>query len=404
MTNAQGIAKQVKIVKQTGLGVPGSAGSKLTRRVTSVFNLDSDTYTNNEIVDHQQSTGATAGIGKTSGKLNCLISSSTYALLWASLLRKDMAATAPIVAASVTIGAAVAGVFPLTRAAGSWLTDGVKVGDIIRLSVGTLNAANIAKNLIVTEISSATAAKVVPLNGVALVPEGPITGTTITVVGKKTIAPTSGHTNDYYSVEEWQADITKSALYTDVKVAMADVGIPATGNCTVNFDMPGLGRLRGNAEVLTAPTAATTTSVCSAVAGKVIVGGLVTPITGAQVQITGNIAPGEAEVGSNAISDHQRGRIAVSGSFTAKFSDSVLQDVRDAQSAVNIVLVAAADKTPAADFVAFNMSKVKIFSDSADDGEKEIIRTYTFTAEINGSGGPLLANDNTILSIQDSAA
>lgn len=404
MTVAQGIAKQVKIVKQSGLGVPGSVGSKLTRRVTSVFNLDRDTYVNNEIASHQQSTGATAGIGKTSGKLNCLISAGTYALQWAALLRKDFVATAAIAAASVTIGAAVAGVYPLTRAAGSWLTDGLKAGDIIRLSVGTLNAANISKNLIVASITSATVCQVLPLNGVALVPEGPITGTTITVIGKKTIAPTTGHTNDYFSVEEWQADISKSSLFTDVKVAMADVGLPATGNTTVNFDMPGLGRTRGGAEALTSPTAETTTSVLSAVAGKVLVGGVVTAITGATLQITGNIAPGEAEVGSNAISDHQRGRIAVSGSFTAKFSTTTLQDLFDSQASTGLILVAAADATATADFVSFSMSKVKIFSDGADDGEKEIIRTYTFTAEINGSGGAALANDNTIISIQDSQA
>jgi hypothetical protein len=403
MPVAQGIAKQVKAVKQTALGVPGSAGSSLVRRLTATFNLERDTYASNEIASHQQSTGATAGIGKTSGKLNCEISAGTYANFWAALLRKDMAATTPMSAVGITISGS-APAWTVTRTAGSWLTDGLKAGDVIRLSAGALNAANISKNLIVSSITSATAITVVPLNGVALVNEGPITGCTVTVVGKKTRVPTSGHTNDYFSVEQWFADLNKSELFTDVKVAMADVALPATGIATVNFDMPGLGRTTGNAEVLTSPSPETGTSILSAVAGKVIIGGAVTSVTGAQLQITGNIQAGEAEMGSNAISDHQRGRVAVTGSFTAKFSSTVLQDLFNSQASAHLILVAAANNTAASDFVGFSMSNVKIFSDGADDGEKEIIRTYSFTAAINGAGGAALANDQTIISIQDSAA
>lgn len=403
MPVAQGISKQLKIAKQTLLGVPAVTGGSLVRRLTATFNLDRDTYSSNEIASHQQSTGATAGIGKTSGKLNCEISAGTYANFWAALLRKDMAATTPIAGVSVTISGA-APIWTLARAAGSWLTDGVKAGDVIRLTVGALNAQNLNKNLVVTSITSATAMTVVPLNGDALVNEGPITGCTVSVVGKKTRVPTSGHTNDYFSVEQWFADLGRSELFTDVKVAMADIALPATGIATVNFDMPGLGRKTGPTEALAAPTPETTTSVLSAVAGKVIIGGAVTSITGAQLQITGNIQAGEAEVGSNSISDHQRGRVAVTGSFTAKFSSTTLQDLYNSQAPAHLILVAAANNVAASDFVSFSLSNVKIFSDGADDGEKEIIRTYSFTAALNGAGGPALANDQTIISIQDSAA
>ncbi len=51
------------------------------------------------------------------------------------------------------------------------------------------------------------------------------------------------------------------------------------------------------------------------------------------------------------------------------------------------------------------MSAVKLFGDAIDDGEaKELIRTYPFTAQLNGSGGASLADHQTIISIQDSAA
>jgi len=401
MTVAQGIATTFARVKQSALGTPGSTGSALARRVTATFNLDRDKYSNDEIVSHQQSTGDTAGIGKTSGKLNALLSAGTYQLEFAALLRKLFVATTPITALSITI-AGSGPTYTITRSSG-WWTDGIKVGDVIRLSVGTLNAANISKNLLVTALTQ-TVATVVPLNGVALVAEGPITGCTVTVIGKKSWVPTSGHTSDYFSWEKWHADLSRSELFTDVKVAMAEIALPASGNATCNFDLPGLGRTLGAAQVLTSPTAETTSTVLASVQGKVLVGGTVTSITGAQVQIGGNIQPGEAEVGSNAISDHQVGRVMVSGSFTAKFSSATLQTIFDNQTATSLVLVVADSSSATAEFITFVMSNIKLFSDSADDGEKEIIRSFSFTAAINGAGGAALANHQTIISIQDSLA
>lgn len=401
MTVAQGISTTFARVKQSALGSPGSTGSALARRVTATFNLDRDKYNNNEITSHQQGTGDTAGIGKTSGKLNALLSAGTYSLEFAALLRKLFVATTPITALSITI-AGSGPTYTITRSSG-WWTDGIKVGDVIRLSVGTLNAANISKNLLITALTQ-TVATVMPLNGVALVAEGPITGCTVTVIGKKSWVPTSGHTNEYFTWEKGHADLTKYELFTDVKVAMADIALPASGNATVNFDLPGLGRTLGTSATLTSPTAETTSTVLSSVQGKVLVGGTATSITGAQIQINGNIQPGEAEVGSNSISDHQRGRVTVTGSFTAKFTSTTLQAIFDAQTATSLVLVVADSASATAEFVTFVMTNIKLFSDTADDGEKEIIRTYSFTAAIDGAGGAALANNQTIISIQDSLA
>lgn len=399
---AQAIDTQYKIVKQSGLGAPGSSGSQLTRRVSAKFGLSKATYENDEIVSHQQSTGSTAGVGQTSGALNCLLSPSTYSLLFAALLRKAFTATTALTAVGITI-AGTGPTYTVTRSAGDFLAGGFKIGDIFRLTVGTLNASNINKNLQIVGLT-ATVATVIVVNGSALVPEGVITGCTVTVVGKKSIVPTTGHTNDYFSVEKWFSVLTKSELYTDVKVASAEIGIPATGNCTVNFNMPGLGRTRGTSEVLTAPAAASTTNVVTAVQGRVVVGTTVTPVTGVTINIDGGIAPGAPEVGSNAISDHTRGIIKVSGQFMAKFTATTIQDIFDAQT-ITTLMVSAADSALAnADFVGFTMSAIKVFSDDDDDGNSETIRTYNYTAQINGAGGAALANDNTIISIQDSAA
>jgi hypothetical protein len=64
----------------------------------------------------------------------------------------------------------------------------------------------------------------------------------------------------------------------------------------------------------------------------------------------------------------------------------------------------AADTTNGADFVAINLSAIKLTDDSPDDGEKGVIRTYPFTGQLNAAGGPALASDQTIISLQDSKA
>lgn len=407
MANEQGLLKQTVFAKQTsGLGVPATTGGKIKRRTSAVFSKMVDTYESNEIVSHQQSTGANAGIVKTSGKLDGLISPGTFTEQFASLLRKDAAATTAITGASLTIAASAPN-WSLTRAAGSWLTDGMKVGDVIRLSVGTLNAANASKNLLVVSITSATVMVVRPVNGVALAAEGPITGCTVTVVGKKTWAPTSGHTNDYWSVEEWYSGLGRSELFTDCKIAKADVTVPATGNATVSFDVPGLNRSENTSQQISSPASETSTNVLTAVGGLVLVNGAATAVTGIQFSIDGHIQPGEAEVGTNQIGDHIRGEISVSGQFTAKFSSTTLQQLYTGQTLFTIMVVLTDGNGAAADFVSFTVPQCKAFGDTPDDGEaKEIVRTYPFTAQIPSAtvGGPALAHNQTIISIQDSQA
>jgi hypothetical protein len=54
--------------------------------------------------------------------------------------------------------------------------------------------------------------------------------------------------------------------------------------------------------------------------------------------------------------------------------------------------------------MAFVMPQAKLFSNDVDDGEKQLIRTVNFTAEIPTTGGAALSNLQTIVSIQDSQA
>jgi hypothetical protein len=242
------------------------------------------------------------------------------------------------------------------------------------------------------------------LNLSVLIAEGPIATSTLTVIGKKALAPLTGHTDTLFTVEEWYNDISKSELFPDMRIGQLDVGLPASGNATSKFMSMGLGvRTLGVTQVLSTPTAGTTSPVLTAVRGMLLVNGAqVGNVTGVTLALKAAMTAEGPVVGSNFAPDMSRGRLEVSGQFTGLFDSHTLTTIFNTETLTSLVAVMAADTSNASDFVGFSISALKLTGADPDDGEKAIIRTYPFTAQINAAGGPSLASDQTIISIQDS--
>lgn len=406
MTVAQGINKTTAYKAQSGLGTPATgAGGFVLRRKTSVAGIKRATYANDEIVTHQQSTGVNLGTASSAWNFDGLLSPGSYSGLLATLMRKVFTATTALTGLSLTI--TMPGSIPtITRGSGDFLAGGIKIGDVIRITAGTYaNANNRDNNLLVTGVTALVITGVT-LNGSLMVAEGPIASSTVTVMGKKAIVPTTGHTDTLVTVEEWYADISKSELFPDLRIGQCDIGLPASGNSTIKLTAMGLGVRTGNVtQQLTSPTSPSSANVLTAVRGLIrVAGGASTVITGAQLTIKAALTAEGPVVGSNYSPDMARGRVEVSGTFTGLFDGTTFRDLFDAETLTSLVVVMATDTTNAADFVAFSMSAIKLTDSDPDDGEKGIVRSYPFTAQINALGSSVLANDNTILSIQDSLA
>jgi len=401
MTIASGIKKIVSWKKQSALGSAASgSGGKQARRTSSVFSSDYDTYASNEIVSHHQSTGSAYGLRKASGKLDGELSAGTYADLFASFLERDFATSVNSGALTITYGGS-AGAWTAVRASGSFLTDGFKVGMVIRASSGSVTGNN-SRNFYVTSVVALTIT-FKALDG-ATVTSGSSTTTTLTVTNKYTYAPTTGHTSDYYTFEEYYSDLTKSETFTDCVVGGIAISLPATGNATVSFTIEALDRTMGNSQVLTSPTL-TTTAIMAAINGLIQVNGSALAVaTGLTINCTKNAKNAGAVIGSNVGADVNTGKIMVSGTITAQFDSTTLQTLKDNETNTSINCVITADNTATSDFVALSFPRVKIFTDTPNDGESTIMRTYNWVAEYNGSGGTGVATEQTIMSIQDSAA
>lgn len=405
---ADGLKKQTAYKKQSALGtIASGAGGQILRRENSVFSLGKATYESDEILSHQQSTGSRHGLQSTTGKLAGLLSPGTYKEFMATALRKDFAAGATTGAlTNVTAASTGTDTGTFTRAAGSYLTDGFKAYDVMRWGgfAGGSATNNNAHNFLITALT-ATVMTVKSLDGTAVVADAAGDTVTGTVTGKKTIAPMTAHTNDYFTFEEWYADILQSEQFSDVKLNQMSLDLPASGNAKVSFDFMGLRRTLNVTQQFTSPTAETTSSILASVTGLLFVNGAnFATVTGLQMQVDDGVSADGPVVGSDYSPDLSVGRIKVTGSFSAYYQDTSLVTLFQNETVLQLAIVLAADKTPSSEFVAFSLGRLKLNGDSPDDGEKGIIRTFPFTAEINVAGGAALASDQTIMSIQDSLA
>lgn len=403
MTIATGVAKQLRYKAESAWGTaPGASGAQLLRRVTSDLSLAKDTYESNEINSHYQRVDMRHGIRSVTGSINGELSAGTYKDLIAAALRRAFGSVSALTGLSLTI-AGSGPTYTVTRGSGDWLAGGIKIGQVGRLTAGSFNAANLNKNLVVVAATT-TVLTVMPLNGVALVAEGPIASATWTVPGKTTYVPTTGHTDASFAIEHWHSDVAQSELFLGCKLNQMDVALPPTGMSTIGMQFLGKDVTTATSAYYTTPTAETSTGIFAAVNGILAAqGAAVALVTGLNFSVRGNMA-GEAVVGSNTYAGITPGRVLVDGQLTALFQDATIRDYFINETEVSLHAALAASTAAAADFIAFAFPRIKLGGAQKDDGDKSLIQTLPFTALFNSAGGASTSSEQTTVAVQDSQA
>lgn len=413
MSMASGIEKKIILAPQATKGTCPAASlatAQYLRRVTSSLNVTKETYQSNEMRADRQIADFRHGVQSVEGSITGELSPGTYKLLMAAILRKDFVAGVSDaansnVAADSTTGAA--GTFTRDDVGGSWITDGFKVGDVVRFS-GFTATANNNHNFLITGLT-ATIMTGIMLDGVAVVDEAKGQSITTTVTGKKTWTPATAHTENWFAVEHNYSDVDLSEVFYDLKVNSMAIKLPATGLATVDFGLMGLNyanKASGDAPYFTSVLAAATSGILAAVNGALYIQGTkVALLTGLDFDVAGNLSS-EAVVGSNVKPDIFDGRVAVKGNMSVFFEDATFRDYFLNETEVSINCVFTTGTEANADFIAFTMPRVKVGGASKDDGEKGLVQTMPFTALFNSSGDDGTTNTATslatTLSIQDS--
>lgn len=403
MPIASGVFKTLAYKAETTYGVAaGAAGAQLLRRVTSQIDLQKDTYQSNEIRPDHQIFDMRHGVRRVTGSIAGELSPGTWKDFVGAVVRRDY--TAGTSAASLSITVAGSGpTYTLTRGSGSYLTDGFKRGDVVRLTAGTFNAANLNKNLLIVTLT-ATVATVRVLNGTALVAEGPIASATLAVTGKKTFMPTSGHTDRSFTLEHWFADLAQSEQFLGVHPTQLDIALPPTGIATVSIPVQGQSLVTGTSQYFTSPTAVTSTGLLASVNGLISVGGnVLAAVTGASVSVQSQ-RTGEPVVGSNTVPQLYEGRMIVTGQLTVYFEDATLRNAFVNETEVEVLLALTSNNDANSDFVSLVMPRVKLNGAGKSDGEGGIVQTIPFMALLPATGGAGVANELSTIVFQDSQA
>ena len=404
MPISKSISKNLGIKKETVYGtLAGPTTARLLRRVTSNFNLVKETYASAEVRTDYQDADFRHGVRSAEGTISGEFSAGTYSDLFAAALAKAFVAGVSVAGAGITV-AASGSQYTLTRGAGSYLTDGFKIGDVVRITLATgLNADCLNKNLLITALT-ATVATCSVLNGSTMTPAA---GTTVTVAvqGKKTFVPQTGHTSDSFTVEEWYSDIAQSEVFTGCKVNTIGVSIPATGMSTVDFGFMGKDLAQtGVTQYFTSPTALGTSGVMAGVNGVVVFNGTpVAVITDASININRNIA-NTTVLGSNAIAESIDGKAMVDGSISLYFIDAVAKAAFAAETEVSLIFTLTANNLATSDFVGITLPRCKINSASKSEGDSGITMSCDFKALLATAGGTGTASELSTIVVQDSLA
>lgn len=405
MAIASGVAKQLRYKQEsTWNTAAGTSTGKLLRRVESTLDLSKDTYVSNEIRTDYQISDFRHGVRRVTGNIRGELSPGTYADFFGAALRRDFAAVVSLTGLSLTI----AGTAPnqtITRGSGDFLTGGIKIGHVIRLTAGSFTAGNLNNNMLVTAVT-ATVLTVRTLNASTITNEGPIASATVAVTGKCTYTPTTSQTDRSYSIEHWHSDIAQSELFTGCKVSSLALALPPSGMATVDWAMMGGGITTATAEYFATGslTAATTTGCIAAVNGVLLVGGsAIATCTGLSINYEGGMTA-DPVVGSNSVPFINPGRVNVTGQFTAYFENATLRDYFINETAVSLVAALTASNDNNADFICISLPRIKVGGASKNDGERGLVATFPFQALYNSAGGTGISTEATTMYIQDSQA
>lgn len=403
MSEASGLYKRLAYKKEVTFGVlPANTGGQYLRRISADLSLAKDTYGSNEIRPEQQRKDFRHGVRRGSGKISGDLSAQTWADFFGSFCKRLFTAAPSATNQSITI--AGSGPYTITRAAGSWLTDGFKIGMVGRLTAGGFTANNLNKNALIVGITATVLTVIVAASGLTLTAEGPIAAATFAATGKVTWIPTTGHVEESYAIEQFYTETPTSETFTGSKINGFTLNLPPTGVATVDFDVMSKDVTTSATQYFGAPTAATSTDSMAAVNGVLRANGTVQAVlTGLTITGAANYT-GDPVVGSNTIPKFFPGIVGVTGQATAYFDSATLRDVFLNETEIDIIGLFTGSNDPAAQFMSFVMPRVKLGSHTKSDGEGAIVVTMEFTALLNSAGGSGIATEATTLLIQDSNA
>ena len=374
--------------------LPGASGADIFRANSGAVSLSKEPIRSGENRRDGMTTRGRHGSRSVAGSYVGDLSVGTFDKWIEAVLRGTFDTPLALTALSVAADSAAK---TFTRSAGSWITDGVRIGDVVRFGAFTAGGApNNSRNFTVVALTAT----------VLTVAETPATiaqQTAITLARSKKVI--QGTTRRSFTIEEHELDIDGSEVFTGCRIGSMQLQMQPNGMATLTFGIVGqdMQVMTGaQAPYFTAPVATVTLGL-TAVEALIRLGSTpVLDITGIDLTVNLNAA-GQPVVGSNITPDVFDNLATIEGSITA-----LRQDVSRVQNFLNedqlsLSLVFAENTAQPAPFCAFSLCNFTFSSATKSELGSDGPRTQTLNLLVGKDerGG---AYDPTMISFQSSAA
>lgn len=341
---------------ETVLGTQSVAAGQVLRRVSSTLALSKDAFTSNEVRPDQQVYDARHGVRRVAGNIQGELSTRSYDDFIEASLRGTWTAgvsitqTTPSMSTATLAATTGASTGVFTASAGSFLTSGLRTGDVIRVTGST---GNTNRNFRIVSMT-ATVLTVFP----APVTVAAATTWGITVQGRKLA---TGVSQRSFTVEQFYPDIDVSETFLGCRVGEMQISLPPTGMATASFGVQGTNMLStsaASAPVFASPAAAASTNILAGVNGSLSVAGAPSAIV-TQLDFTvSNNLNSEPVVGSVIVPEIFYGRTVVNGTLSAYFENQTLLNYFINET--EVALAVQMDDANGTDFMAFRFNRVKL--------------------------------------------
>lgn len=412
MAIQRGISREVRYKKATSYGVlPGATGAQVIRRVQANLDLQKPAFGSQEQRSSQQRAFMRSGQRSSVAQVVGELSPSTYKDWIKSALRQGASDLTPATTGALTNLTTSATAPHIVRAAGSFITDGFKAGDIIYgtgwAAPATGNNSKYWRIVSMTALNLTLALLDDPDPGIVAKAAGD--SVTIRVAGRKMMTPDLFNTQsrDYYFLESWNGEINKSEMGDSMSVNTMQISMPPNNIAQIAFGFVGRDLIPNESMYFTTPTGQTSTDLVTSLTGSMrFLGGNFTgdqlTITSLSISLNNDIsAPNVAF--SQTRPDNFPGILTVSGQGTVLFENSNIRDAFINEDDLGLILVVKDGPGVFDDAICLKMDKLRIASRSVNDNPKEITETFSFEVLQNVTGGAGTTRDNTTLVIQDTS-
>lgn len=396
-----GINKEILFKKETTFdAIPTPPGWQTLRRTSFSADPNIAIIESDEMRTDAQYADVRNGLHTHPVQLSTELSPGGYQGPIELLMRTTYAA--PVTTGALTTVAAAAGPpGTFTRTAGSFITDGFRVGMIVRLTGWTTTAA--ANNNRNYRIIALTATVMTVSGAGDEVVATKVAGDSVTIAsaGRRIIMPLTPVLGSG-AIEMWQPDVPASERFTGLRFATMNVAADPKGMIKADFGGMARSMITGATRYATAPIAAPVTPVLGGLGGALRLAGTDrATVTSASFNVDGSMST-EAVLGSDLSPDIFMDRQSVTGQLNVFFDSTDLRDAYLNETEVSLDLLLETNASQLnAEFMAFSFPRIKLTSGNKPDGRNGLQQQINFRALLHPGG---VGIDATTLAIQDSLA